>query len=576
MSFYKYSLMALLAMPLFQCQQESLTDEAFAEKNEAVALNSASSLQPESINPYVKLDKAATLKIDDTALKNSKSATISFWARIDQDNTEACLFYKGWYHSPYYRFGLTTKRDGSIHLLTSQGHDTYYATGGGMIAPNQWYHFTVVVNGNHIDGQDKYALYLNGQRLWMGKKGGHNTPHAIIPEAGTTFGIESSISLDGVYIKERAIKHDLIGLTWGAEFSSRDIYYDRHLVTALDFDTTEGDKVKGKSTSYNDGMLLGNYSIRHEKGAPFVTLPKNDAFKSVLYVNGYNSVDLVKPEHFKYTTDIIYLRDLYPEGDGHFVLPEYTKNYLNKLNELKGNNKTRIWLCIAGANSHEIFRNRLNTDEKRTRFANDCLEICRKYDLAGIDCDWEFPKKGNDEAIWLSTVHKLQEILEPHGYKQGAAIAPKGNRVFGNFVDLTLRLQPSLECINFMTYDLVLQNDHASYDITNDWMKYYSDRGVKKEKLMYGWPAYARVNLLPASKRTEKYSVIQSLWQPDEMKDVHEGWQYNGVQTVRAKTQWAINNGYGGMMCWALDADLDIKDKRSLIRQLARQAYGLE
>ncbi len=137
-----------------------------------------------------------------------------------------------------------------------------------------------------------------------------------------------------------------------------------------------------------------------------------------------------------------------------------------------------------------------------------------------------------------------------------------------------------------MTYDFQSPGKgHADISVTRPyldiWGSYADDldaRGIafSRKSIMSGIPFYGRVIGQPELGATYREiiagggSSFADRWENDG-----KTYGYTGRATVSEKTQYAIDNGFGGVMIWAIDQDLDPSDERSLLRCISETMKGI-
>ncbi len=80
-----------------------------------------------------------------------------------------------------------------------------------------------------------------------------------------------------------------------------------------------------------------------------------------------------------------------------------------KLNRLKANNSDlKILISIGGWSWSKNFSDAVLTTSSRKLFAKTSCEIVQKYDLDGVDIDWEYPGL---KGITISSVRRTNKII---------------------------------------------------------------------------------------------------------------------------------------------------------------------
>lgn len=98
--------------------------------------------------------------------------------------------------------------------------------------------------------------------------------------------------------------------------------------------------------------------------------------------------------------------------------------------------------------------------ESLASFVESTMDVVRKYDFDGIDCDWEFPGYyGNKEEKYQHTAlltayrNELDQYAKERGRKCWLTIAAAAGQWFLDDVEME-KIHPMLDFMNLMTYDL--------------------------------------------------------------------------------------------------------------------------
>jgi len=257
------------------------------------------------------------------------------------------------------------------------------------------------------------------------------------------------------------------------------------------------------------------------------------------------------------------------------------------------------------------------TDQTRQKFAKSCVEFLRKYDLDGVDIDWEFPGGGGYEkekfraqdtqnftALLRELRHQLDDAgLADHKHYLLTIAAPAGGTHLKN-IELA-KVNPLLDFLNIMAYDFAgfwsektnfnaplfsPPDDPAGPSNNGDAaVKAYLAGGVPPDKIVLGVPFYARawtgvadVNhglYQPHGKKPAKAIASGAEWTFNDIQahyldkgpqrfwsdaakvpwlfDAKSGLMvsYDDPQSIRIKAQYARDHHLGGIMIWELSED---------------------
>jgi chitinase len=205
-----------------------------------------------------------------------------------------------------------------------------------------------------------------------------------------------------------------------------------------------------------------------------------------------------------------------------------------------------------------------------TNFVNNILTFCSTYHLDGIDLDYE-PGNGSltqaEMNSWGAFLATLHAATSTHGLKLSEAV-----QVSPPYIIPTAYLS-DVDQYNVMVYALDYNSsapdsapDYESRTYLAEWATYAAKGGVPKTDLMYGMPFYGSSGTSWSNSTAETYAQIVNAYAAanngafpaadlDSVTINGTTWGYNGIDTVEEKTQYAIQNGYGGVMIWELGQD---------------------
>src|SRR4029453_15175993 len=170
------------------------------------------------------------------------------------------------------------------------------------------------------------------------------------------------------------------------------------------------------------------------------------------------------------------------------------------------------------------------------------MSVVNQYGLDGIDIDWEYPDPGTSGNNYSALMQQLSTALHNEGKLLTAAVVSEGGTANG--------VQPAVfgyvDWLNIMAYDG--GSPHANYDWSIASANFWKNRGLPKAKTVLGVPFYSRPGYLT-------YAQLVAQDPANANRDcTPSGECYNGLPTIRRKTQWAMANA-GGIMNWELSQD---------------------
>ncbi|PRY19508.1 glycosyl hydrolase family 18 protein [Pseudosporangium ferrugineum] len=270
-------------------------------------------------------------------------------------------------------------------------------------------------------------------------------------------------------------------------------------------------------------------------------LPNN--FRSVGYMPSWagnvTSIQYSKLTHINYAFAL-------PNANGTLQPIENTAK-LSQLVSLGHQNNVKVSLAIGGWNdgNDSAFESLAAGSGSRTTFINSVMSVVGQYGLDGIDIDWEYPDPGASGNNYTALMQQLGTALHNQGKLLTAAVVSEGGTANG--------VQPAVfgvvDWLNIMAYDG--GSPHANYDWSINSVNFWKGRGLPASKAVLGVPFYSR----PGYRTFAQIVAANPAFANQDcatISGVNEC--YNGLPTIRRKTQWAMANA-GGIMNWELSQD---------------------
>lgn len=204
-------------------------------------------------------------------------------------------------------------------------------------------------------------------------------------------------------------------------------------------------------------------------------------------------------------------------------------------------NGVKVLIAIGGWNNGDdgAFESLAANATYRTNFVNTVMNFVNQYGLDGVDMDWEYPDAGASANNYLTLMTQLSTALHNQGKLLTAAVVGTGGAsilsgVF-NVVDF----------LNLMAYDYN-SYEHSTYTYASQSLTYWKGRGLPASKAILGVPFYARPSW------NSYATLLANGASPNS--DYFGSDYYNGLPTIRNKTNLAYDQG-GGIMMWELSQD---------------------
>ncbi len=262
-----------------------------------------------------------------------------------------------------------------------------------------------------------------------------------------------------------------------------------------------------------------------------------------------------------------------------FGIPEKEENALEaiknedkllKITQLAHQKNKKVFLAVGGwsvgdgGGNDQRFHRVASTAANRTAFVKSMLEAVQKYNLDGIDMDWEYPDENHVSADdFVLLMRELYDALHQNKKELSAAVVSKGKKGFG----IKKEAFEFVDWINLMAYDndhgKPAENPHSTIALAEESLNYWIvERGLPASKAVLGLPFYGKPGYEKVGGSYKNLIAAGANPTADDIGNTH----YNGTKTIQAKTLLAKQRGCAGVMIWEICHDT--KDETSLIKAI--------
>ncbi len=338
----------------------------------------------------------------------------------------------------------------------------------------------------------------------------------------------------------------------------------------------------------------------------------------VAYVAGYRDFDFTTIDVSR-ITHINYAFANIRNGEAVFDTTKIdgkrlTPKDIVALNSLKTKNPDlKVLVSVGGWSWSKGFSDAALTEESRLKFAKSCAVFVDKYNLDGIDLDWEYPNQigaGNthrpeDVHNFTLMLKAVREHLDLLSEKKGKnkhyllAIATGADNAYVKNTELG-EIHKYIDFLNIMTYDfyngLHKTNGHHSnykpsaqpdFDMNSvvNAVDMHIDAGFPAEKINLGIPFYGRIwKGVKTDGEQILFNEAETVGMGIDYSDFHQNINSNGFtrfwddkaeapylwnsaektfisyedeESVKYKIEYLKNKGLAGVMFWEYSADYD-------------------
>lgn len=290
----------------------------------------------------------------------------------------------------------------------------------------------------------------------------------------------------------------------------------------------------------------------------------------------YDSKDYAHNEKFinylDTVTDLTMFIGLWIDKDGNIVCGDGMDKFEERLADVRtaiGDKDIKLYVNIYSADTDGEYFMRTSKN-----IAKSSAEFLTKYNLDGVDLDWEYPDTPEDWKAYNQLTLDLHSALSPIGKKFSYATSMWN-------LKFTKEAMKAVDYLNVMLYDMTDSDKrgyHSTFKDHSHAIELLYHQGVDLSKVCLGIPYYGRDTAENPDLCWVDYddSGITDKWTnyvPDcnyternTGKPGVGGVYFNGYAMTRDKTAYAIDAGIGGVMSWSMMSDFPVESELSLHR----------
>ncbi len=301
---------------------------------------------------------------------------------------------------------------------------------------------------------------------------------------------------------------------------------------------------------------------------------KADNFKVTSYIRGdyVQQENSLNPEDFDIITDVILFECASFNSEGEIIYDKVKlETALGNIRNAIAQRDINITLNLLGPwgnTDSDIWEEQMEAQsaEHNKAFTSGVLEdnivaILDKYSFDGVHFDYEYPLSRNAWKYYNNFLVSLDKKLGE--YTLGVA----GNDWNLKFSSAAVK---AIDTFELMVYDFVdSEGKHSTYEGSVDLIKKVGLYGIPLKKVNLGLPFYSR----PTDMSAYWYGYNGCYGKIDENGWYHcentgKDFWFNTPEVIRKKTEFALNNGFGGVMIWHYNCDLPSTHEDSLLKAI--------
>lgn len=230
-----------------------------------------------------------------------------------------------------------------------------------------------------------------------------------------------------------------------------------------------------------------------------------------------------------------------------------------------------------GATAGNMYR--MGTDPaKRAAFARAVVEYAHARGFDGIDVDWE-TDWSSEPFLHVPEDDMVDPVAADPGADGRTSRRHEGPAADGALSSSTRgqsmggRIAGYVDHINVMIYDTYGTEEegypHAPMRVLKESLAGYAAAGVPNSKIIVGVPFYGGDKSV-SPVITQPYNTLCAMagGAITASSNSYGGYAFNGVDLMKEKTQYVLDNGYAGLTIWELSQDVAYDSPLSLLRAI--------
>ena len=305
------------------------------------------------------------------------------------------------------------------------------------------------------------------------------------------------------------------------------------------------------------------------------------------YIPNYTISVNANPDSYSYlhNADRVVFIGIFPDAAGNWTLngdPNDTEAQLiAKIDIIRRalRPEQEFFLAVGGGaratpQMHAMGR----TEALREAYAEALVNFAHQQNFDGIDMDWETDWRTPVQYVPLAGYtdlmtrirNKMNALPDNTTLKKLTTALATG----ADSRQLAVAVANIVDEVSVMLYDIYEPASgspaaHAPMSQFVERLEAYVTAGIPKSKLLAGVPFYGGNRAVnPTSTRAYRQLVSDAAGQLTADLNTWNNFNFNGVNLIREKKQYVINNGYKGMMIWEFTQDVTFSNSLSLLRAM--------
>ncbi len=278
-------------------------------------------------------------------------------------------------------------------------------------------------------------------------------------------------------------------------------------------------------------------------------------------------------EDFDIITDVILFGVATFDSKGNVTVDKQTlETALNNLKAVVGDRDIDYTLNFLGPGSTtdssdwyeqmESLGKEHNKAFRSLKLQKNIIKVLEEYDFDGVHFDYEYP---TTNGAWFGYNNFLVSLGSKLGDDYTLNVAASDWCL--QYTKLAVEFVDSFELMMYDVYDE--EGKHATFETVAERSQWIKDSNIPLEKITFGLPFYAR----PTDGDAYWYDYSSYVHLLDENgfytdENIGKTFWFNTPDVIAEKTDFAIKEGYAGVMIWHYTCDLPSTNEKSLLRTI--------
>jgi chitinase len=285
------------------------------------------------------------------------------------------------------------------------------------------------------------------------------------------------------------------------------------------------------------------------------------SFQVMGYYPDYWWTPIPDMEYDKLTQVVFF--SVYPNPDGSLNISQIDLTRQVTFVNSAHTNNVDASICIGGWDLSGNFSPVVANTITRAAFIDNLIQYCLDHNFDGIVLDWEPVTTQTDRNNYTLLIQELKSALALHELSLSVAVGALTGEFYQSAID-------AVDWLHIMAYDMT-NEIHSTYEGALAAVNHWESFGFPKSKIILGLPFYGRKENWWYEWSYEPYDEIIAQYHTGPEVDEVNGIYFNGINTIKTKTQYMVENNYGGVMFWEITEDT--KDETSLLTAISDEFH---